>query len=71
MSQGDFVATVETEVDAFLGAGTRLVWVVNPFRKTVTVYRPAGEPRLHVLGDVLDGEDVLTGFDVTVREIFA
>jgi len=40
MSQGDFVATVETEVDAFLGAGTRLVWGVNPFRKTVKFFAP-------------------------------
>jgi Uma2 family endonuclease len=54
----------------FLDAGSRLVWVVWPKRRTVDVHRP-GAP-VETLGEsaTLDGEAVLPGFRLPVAKIF-
>ncbi|MGH7571153.1 MAG: Uma2 family endonuclease [Gemmatimonadota bacterium] len=59
------------KVEDYLEAGTRLVWVVEPRRRSVTVYRSRTEIQLLREEDALDGVDVLPGFSVTVAEIFA
>ena len=53
-----------------LAAGTRLVWVVDPKRRTVTVYRTPLPPRVLREGDVLEGEDVVAGFLLPVTALF-
>lgn len=55
----------------YLLHGVRMVWVVNPWERTVRVYRPGEDSRLLGPGDVLDGGDVLPGFSVPIDEIFA
>ena len=58
------------KVADYLAAGAELVWVVDPKRRSVTVYRTLLSPR-RVSGDeALDGEDVLPGFSVKVSELF-
>lgn len=71
LSPSDTVEEIEEKVMELLDEGTRLVWVVNPRLKSVTVYRPG--PRANVIrGDErLGGEDVVGGFEVGVGELFA
>ena len=54
-----------------LQAGVRLVWLIDPDPKTVTVF--AEDQPVSVIGSdgVLDGGEVLPGFSVAVAEIFA
>jgi Uma2 family endonuclease len=58
----------------YLSAGTRLVWAIYPDEKIVYVFHPPrdGELWLQELGveDTLDGEDVLPGFKLKVRDLF-
>jgi Uma2 family endonuclease len=70
LSPSDAPAEVRIKVAEYLAAGTRLVWVVDPESKTVTVYSSLFAPRVVGEGDLLDGEDVVPGFSVLVREIF-
>jgi Uma2 family endonuclease len=51
-------------------AGTRLVWVVDPAKKTVTIHAPSRQPRKLQLADTLDGEEVLPGLQLPIAEIF-
>ena len=59
------------KAEDYLEAGTRLVWVVEPRRGSVTVYRSRSEVRLLRGDNTLDGYDVLPGFSLTVAEVFA
>jgi len=59
------------KVREYLWAGVRLVWVVDPEDRTVTVYRSPEEGRSLHEGATLSGEDVLPGFSVSVAEFFA
>lgn len=59
------------KVREYLWSGVRLIWVVDPEDRTVTVYRSPEEGRLLHEGATLSGEDVVPGFSVSVAEFFA
>lgn len=71
LSPDDTAAEVLAKLADWLAAGTRLVWLVDPLRSEVRVYRADGS--LSILGSEqsLDGEDVLPGFRCPVPQIFA
>lgn len=54
-----------------LNAGTRLIWVIDPERRTAVVIRPGGD--ILTLGEdgILDGEDLLPGFVLALRDVLA
>ena len=43
---------------------------MNPVREEVSVFRSPFVPRVLAGTDLLDGEDVLPGFSITIAEIF-
>lgn len=55
---------------AYLKAGTRLVWVVEPVAKTVMVYRSETDFTVLTREDTLTGEDVVEGFTCSVEKLF-
>ena len=71
VSPNDLLEEVEEKVDEYLSAGAKLVWVVNPKRRTVTIHRPGSELRIIRGNDLLEGEDVIPGFSCKIDEIFA
>jgi len=69
VSPGDLVFEVEAKVDEYLRAGTKIVWVISPRSKTVTVYTQTDVSIVSSSG-VLDGGEVLPGFRLPVAAIF-
>ena len=55
---------------AYLQAGTRLVWVIEPIMKTVMVYRSETDFTLLNFEDTLTGEEVVEGFTCPVSQLF-
>jgi Uma2 family endonuclease len=70
VSPNDRVYEIDEKVEDWLEAGTSLVWVVNPRRRTVTVYRPGENPLVLDKAATLDGLDVVPGFQCRVSDIF-
>lgn len=70
VSPGDTASEIQEKVIEYLQAGTRLVWVLYPSNRTVNVFPTDGAPRLLDIHGVLDGGDVLPGFQLSVRELF-
>lgn len=52
-------------------AGCRVVWVINPRRETVEVYRSNEDFSILRGTDTLDGGNVVEGFQCQVQDIFA
>jgi Uma2 family endonuclease len=50
--------------------GCRLGWLIHPYKKTVTVFRPDQEPQTLGLDGTLNGADVLPGFELPLAELF-
>ena len=70
LSPSDRRPAVERKVRHWLSAGARLVWVVRPRQRTITVYQSLNDAVVLTQTDTLDGGDVLPGFQIAVAEIF-
>jgi Uma2 family endonuclease len=71
LSTHDTVAEISDRVDDWMGAGVQMLWIVDPFRRTVTIYRPGRDPVLLGEHGTLEGDPVVPGFRCSVAEIFA
>jgi Uma2 family endonuclease len=70
-SPGDKQAALNQKIREYFKRGVRLVWIVDPAKRTVTVYHKPGKGETLRDNDVLTGEDVLPGFTCLVAELFA
>ncbi|OAI42463.1 hypothetical protein AYO38_03005 [bacterium SCGC AG-212-C10] len=70
ISPTNSAAEVEAKLRDYLRLGVRMVWVVFPDIQAVSVYRPDGTTLRLEASDRLSGEDVLSGFEVSVSEFF-
>lgn len=66
----DRYAEVDEKVAEWLEHGARLVFVVNPRRRVVVVHRPGQRPQTLGVDDSLNGEDVVPGWSMAVRDLF-
>ena len=57
-------------VDEWLMNGCAMVWVINPRRETVEVYRSPEDITILHGDDILDGGDVIEGFQCQVKALF-
>jgi len=69
LSPGDRPGETLAKIADWLSAGTRLVWVIDPERRLVRVYRLDGRESSVPEDGALDGEDVLPGFSCTLASI--
>ena len=70
VSPGDSYAEVEEKVLDWLDAGARIVIVVTPRKKTVTVYRSRTDIKVLTETDSLSGEDVVPGWVLPLKDLF-
>jgi Uma2 family endonuclease len=71
ISRSNTPQEMQRKLAEYFELGVRLVWYVYPESRTVEVY--AALDRRTVLGenDVLDGGDVLPGFQIALKDFFA
>ena len=69
LSPGNRPGETLAKIGDWLKAGTRLVWIVDPIRRTARVYRADGTESFASIDDSLDGEDVLPGFVLPLAAI--
>ncbi|MBI4618382.1 MAG: Uma2 family endonuclease [Planctomycetes bacterium] len=70
VSPSDRWNEVMGKVAEYLAAETRVVWVVTPKNRNVTVFHKDGRVEIRTSKDVLNGEPVLPGLEIPVAEIF-
>jgi Uma2 family endonuclease len=71
VSPGDTGPEVAAKVEAYLEAGTRMVVVIRPQPRTVTVHTPNDRTgRTLTESDELDGGDVVPGFRLPLAKLF-
>lgn len=70
VSPGDSYTEVEEKVFGWLDAGTRMVVVANPRKKTVAVYRSRTQIKVLTETDTLTGEDVIPGWALPLAGLF-
>lgn len=70
LSPSNTPAGLRAKVADYLAAGARCVWIVDPEARTVTVYASLLSPHVLAEEELLDGGDVIPGFQVRVGELF-
>jgi Uma2 family endonuclease len=70
LSPGDRLSRLREKIAEYFARGVRMVWVVDPENRSVTVYRSPTEEHVLSEGATLSGEDVLSGFTCLVSELF-
>jgi Uma2 family endonuclease len=70
LSPNDTVEEINEKVAVYRRARVPLVWVIDPYNRTVTVFRLDGEPELFNVRQELSGEPYLPGFRVPVARLF-
>jgi Uma2 family endonuclease len=69
LSPDDRPGDALAKVAEWLGAGTTLVWVIDPQRTEARVYRADGTVSIVQQDGTLDGEAVVPGFNCALREV--
>ena len=70
LSPHDTQEEVSERVEEYLACGTRVVWVVSTYFRTVTVHRPNVAPIALDARDALTGDPELPGFSCQVADLF-
>ena len=71
ISEANMKKEMERKLREYFTAGVRLVWLIYPKTRTVEVYTSATECRRVRHDQTLDGGDVLPGFELPLRKLFA
>ena len=69
LSPDDRPRYVLDKVGEYLGAGVRLVWVIDPGARVASVYRSLTDVRRLEEHEALDGEDVVPGFRCPLADV--
>lgn len=70
LSPSDRTSQSLERVMTYLGAGVAVVWVIDPQRKHVMIWQADHRVKDLQPGDILDGGDILPGFQVPVADLF-
>lgn len=71
LSPGQSAGRLADKIMFYVANGVLLVWLIDPFERTIMVFMPGRSARTLHLDDTLDGDDVIPGFSVAVEDIFA
>jgi Uma2 family endonuclease len=71
LSKGNTPKEMDRKRREYFKAGVRLVWCVDPKKRTVEVFSSPQDSRVITEKQILDGGDVLPGFTLPVKRIFA
>lgn len=69
-SHDDRPGEVTTKIGEWLGAGVRIVWVIDPERRTAHAHRADGSIAVIPRDGALEGEQLLPGFVCPLAELF-
>jgi Uma2 family endonuclease len=70
LSPNDTVLELDEKIEEYLGADVKLVWIINPELRTLTVHRLDRSSGTLRNGDEIDGEAVIPGFRCQLSRIF-
>ncbi|HEX5000730.1 MAG TPA: Uma2 family endonuclease [Terriglobia bacterium] len=66
----DSLTEVGRKIGEYFEHGVPLVWLVDPRRQTVTIYRSLTDTEQRSIDDIITAEPVLPGFSVPIRLFF-
>ncbi|WP_263383377.1 Uma2 family endonuclease [Granulicella arctica] len=69
-SSTDSLADLRTKMKLWIANGVQLAWLIDPDHQAVTIYRPNHEPELLHHPTSVQGDGVMTGFELPMARIW-
>ncbi|MGH9948433.1 MAG: Uma2 family endonuclease [Pyrinomonadaceae bacterium] len=69
-SASDSLSKLRRKMDEYMQNGALLGWLIDPIKRTVTIYRPNTEPQTLDDPPSISAEPELTGLTITMNEIW-
>jgi len=69
-SKNDTIPAIERKIADYFKAGVKVVLAPDPYKRTITVYRPGQTPVVLTEKDLLTIEDIIPGLRIQVAEMF-
>lgn len=69
-SPSDKPADLRRKMQWWLDNGVELGWLIDPYEKSVTIYRPGAEPEEHVNPTSVQGTGPVAGFELVLSRIW-
>ena len=66
----DPLSAIGLKVSDYVARGVRLVWVVDPREKTVTIHQNKSQAVILGMDDEIDGSEVVPGYSCGVGRFF-
>ena len=70
LSPRDTIEDINEKINAYLAARVSIIWIIDPYRRTITVHQHDSVPKLFNVRDELSAEPHLPGFRVPVARLF-
>lgn len=70
LSPSDTIENLHEKIVEYFENDTKLVWVINPEEQVILVYHSPRPDKLLRGSDILNGEDIFTGFTFPISELF-
>jgi Uma2 family endonuclease len=70
LSPSDTIEDINEKIDAYLAARVSIIWIIDPYRRTITEYQPDSVPKFFTIRDELSAEPHLPGFRIPVERFF-
>lgn len=70
LSPSNTPTEMREKTNDYFNAGCRVVWIVDPVHRSLTIHRPDADPAILTEDGTLTEEGLLPGFSLPVREIF-
>lgn len=71
LSPSNTVEEIHNKIIEYFENDTKLVWVINPEEEYVLIYHSPKPDRFLTHQDMLDGEEIIPGFQMAVDDLFA
>ena len=71
LTSGNTPGEMARKLREYLAAGVQLIWYLAPVSRSVAVHRADGTTAVVTEGGTLEGEDVMPGFSLPLRDWFA
>jgi len=70
LSENNTTQEIELKLDEYFAAGTSLAWIIDPERKSATIYTARDQPEQIDEQGLLHGGSVLPGFALPLKPLF-
>ncbi|HET9227593.1 MAG TPA: Uma2 family endonuclease [Thermoanaerobaculia bacterium] len=70
LSPEDLPGETQTKVREYLAIGVDRVWIVDPRRRQVQIYRSPEQVETLEIGDTLRDGEILPGFSLSLSDLF-